>query len=109
MKPIALRIAADHPSFAGHFPGRPLVPGVVLLAEVLEAVLRDPGLAATVGPAPRLAVAKFLAPVGPDTELSLRFETTATALRFEVVRGDTLAASGHFERASTAPAGASEA
>ena len=39
---VALAIAADHPAFAGHFPGRPLLPGVALLSEVLEAVLAEP-------------------------------------------------------------------
>ncbi|MEO9163858.1 MAG: hypothetical protein ABI349_15925 [Casimicrobiaceae bacterium] len=102
MNPIALQIAVDHPSFAGHFPGRALLPGVVLLAEVLEAVLADPELAAAVGPAPRLATAKFLAPVGPGAILSLRFEATPTTLRFEVSNGKRMAASGHFERAPKA-------
>jgi 3-hydroxyacyl-[acyl-carrier-protein] dehydratase len=33
-----LHIPAQHPAFDGHFPGAPLLPGVVLLDEILEAV-----------------------------------------------------------------------
>lgn len=35
---LSLSIAADHPAFAGHFPGQPVVPGVVLLDETLHAL-----------------------------------------------------------------------
>ena len=91
-------VATGHPAFAGHFPGRPIVPGVVLLSEVLEAVLADVELAALVGRAPRLGVVKFLAPVGPGAALDLRFEPTATSLRFEVTHAGRPVASGHFER-----------
>jgi len=96
--PIALQIAADHPSFAGHFPGRPLLPGVVVLAAVVEAALADPALAGAIGPAPRLSTVKFLAPLGPGAALTVRFESTAAAIRFEVRAGARLAASGAFER-----------
>lgn len=92
-------IPLDHPAFAGHFPGQPLLPGVSLLSEVLEAVLRDPALAAQVGTAPRLGAAKFLSPVRPGSTLSIQFTESATAVRFEVKVGDRVVASGHFERA----------
>jgi len=94
---VALAIAADHPAFAGHFPGRPLLPGVALLSAVLEAVLAEPAMAAAVGVAPRLSAVKFLAPIGPGAALTIRFEAGATALRFEVTDGTRLVASGAFE------------
>lgn len=31
-------IAGDHPCLAGHFPGRPIVPGVLLLEHVVTAI-----------------------------------------------------------------------
>jgi 3-hydroxymyristoyl/3-hydroxydecanoyl-(acyl carrier protein) dehydratase len=97
MNAIALNIAADHPAFAGHFPGQPLLPGVALLAEVLEAVLREPALAALVGTAPRIAAAKFLAPVRPGARLTLQLEASARGVRFELREGERVAASGQFE------------
>ncbi len=100
MHSLDIHIAPDHPAFAGHFPGQPLLPGVALLAEVLEAVMQEPELAARVGPAPRIGVAKFLAPVRPGATLTLRFDTGPGALRFEVRMGERLAASGTFERTS---------
>lgn len=100
MHSVDIHIPPDHPAFAGHFPGQPLLPGVSLLAEVLEAVMCEPELVARVGPTPRIGVAKFLAPVRPGATLTLRFDAGPGALRFEVLMGERLAASGHFERAS---------
>jgi len=59
------RLPASHPSLAGHFPGLPVYPGVVLLAEVLEAALSIDALANWLGGAPRIDNVKFLSPIMP--------------------------------------------
>ena len=65
-----LFIAQDHPAFAGHFPGTPMVPGVVLLDAVIHALLltgrpRANGDGAAPTPVCQISAAKFLSPVGP--------------------------------------------
>jgi 3-hydroxymyristoyl/3-hydroxydecanoyl-(acyl carrier protein) dehydratase len=66
-----LRVPEDHPALPGHFPGRPVVPGVLLLDAVLDA-LRKAGA----GPATRLLRAKFLAPVAPGMEVAITLAET---------------------------------
>jgi 3-hydroxyacyl-[acyl-carrier-protein] dehydratase len=89
-------VAADHPAFEGHFPGRPLLPGVAVVAEVLEAARTVPGLAARIGASPHIDVVKFLAPVLPGARLVIRFRLLAAALEFRVDDGDHVAASGRL-------------
>jgi len=101
-----LAIGADHPAFDGHFPGRPILPGVALLAAVLEAAGRDPRLAASIGAAPRLAVVKFLAPVEPGASLAISFRLGAGALDWQVDDADDrTVASGRIARADSGDAG----
>ncbi|WP_235580470.1 3-hydroxyacyl-ACP dehydratase [Rhizobacter sp. Root404] len=97
MHRVELTIRADHPAFAGHFPGDPLLPGVSLLAEVLEAVLDDAVMAAAVGESPRIGAVKFLAPVRPGARLAITLEPGPRGLRFEVREGERVAATGQFE------------
>jgi 3-hydroxymyristoyl/3-hydroxydecanoyl-(acyl carrier protein) dehydratase len=76
------RVGPEHPAFAGHFPGRPVLPAVVILAEVLaeiEAQTRTPPRQWTV------ASAKFFATVAPDEPLTLSHATLPSgSLRFDV-------------------------
>jgi 3-hydroxyacyl-[acyl-carrier-protein] dehydratase len=104
-----IAVARDHPAYAGHFPGQPLLPGVVLLGEVLELLLREaPG---AIGAQPCISAVKFLAPVRPGASLEIRWTAPGQErLRFEVWRhaeGDPpegqLAASGQLERDPASP------
>ena len=96
-------IAADHPAFDGHFPGQPVLPGVALLAEVMEAAQAEPTLAACIGSTPTLAVAKFLAAVRPGATLSIDFRIGPTAVAWTAHDGQRLAASGQFGRVDGEP------
>jgi len=89
-------VPAAHPALAGHFPGRPLVPAVVLLDAVLaeirtrgDFVLRS------------IPVVKFLHPVLPEERVELRLqfnaiEATQMRVSFRGSRADTLVLEGSF-------------
>lgn len=88
-----LRIDATHPSLPGHFPGRPVVPGVVLLDEIAA------HLPAAVT---RIAQVKFVAPLlpGEDARIELEIDAAARRARFRVLRYQTLLASGDLTYAA---------
>jgi len=90
-----VRIDPAHPSLPGHFPGQPLVPGVVLL-EAVAMALRDwrgERLA-------RIAEAKFVAPLLPGEEAELVLSESGERIRFELRRADVLLARGAVEGAA---------
>ena len=85
-----ITVPADHPAFVGHFPGHPVLPGVVLLAEVVAGVERCLGL-----PMDRIVikVAKFHAPVSPGATLAVEL-VQGNGIVFTVRSGETRVASG---------------
>jgi acyl-coenzyme A synthetase/AMP-(fatty) acid ligase len=96
---VSLDVPLDHPAFAGHFPGQPLMPGALLLSEVLEAMSGVPALVARLGDRPTLAVAKFLAPVRPGDSLTIELQPEpagARGVRFEVRCGAQVVVNGRW-------------
>jgi 3-hydroxyacyl-[acyl-carrier-protein] dehydratase len=66
MQSDSIVIPADHPSFPGHFPGQPILPGVLILQRVMAFASQQLGFAPTQY---TIQNAKFLASVGPGDHL----------------------------------------
>src|SRR5215472_6216187 len=76
---LEVRFGVDHPTAAGHFPGNPIIPGAVLLDEVLHAVTGPGGVERWI-----IGSAKFLQPVRPGEVIMIRWEPDPEGqIRFE--------------------------
>jgi 3-hydroxymyristoyl/3-hydroxydecanoyl-(acyl carrier protein) dehydratase len=64
----------DHPASRGHFPGDPIIPGAVLLAETLAAIEENLGTRLTQF---RILSAKFLHPARPGNRLVIEYSRSA--------------------------------
>jgi 3-hydroxyacyl-[acyl-carrier-protein] dehydratase len=96
-------IASDHPCLPGHFPGHPLVPGVVVLEQVILAIQQQTGLHAR---ALRLGQVKFMGPLLPDQTATIALEHLPPRWRFTVSRGDEVLVRGEMQVVSGAVAAA---
>ena len=88
---IPLPFAPDHPAFAGHFPGNPIIPGVQLLDRAQRIIEAQCG-----HPLHGIRAAKFLSPAHPGDALELEFNIAAGQIPFEVRCGERKVASGQF-------------
>ena len=90
-------LPAEHPALAGHFPGHPIVPGVVLLQWV-EALLAEHRLVLR-----EIAAVKFHAPLSPDDSVDIRIDVGIDhRLRFGITRDGVVVAEGNCRCADEA-------
>jgi 3-hydroxyacyl-[acyl-carrier-protein] dehydratase len=93
---VEIHFAGDHPTAAGHFPDNPIIPGALLLDEVVHAVIglgdgRD---------AIAIRSAKFFRPVRPGESMRLQWlvlANGATTFECHVMGADSLIATGTIE------------
>ena len=87
-------VPPDHPALPGHFPGRPIVPGVVVLDRVLDAIERNHGALGAL----RLPQVKFVQPLLPGDVADIALESVDAGeggrWRFRVSRAGVPIASG---------------
>jgi 3-hydroxymyristoyl/3-hydroxydecanoyl-(acyl carrier protein) dehydratase len=68
MNKSTLHFSIDHPTGAGHFPGNPIIPGALLLAEVLRCIEQTEGADYT---SCNVKAAKFLHPARPGDTVQI--------------------------------------
>ena len=99
------RIPASHPTLPGHFPGRPIVPGVLLLDHVIETLQQATGESVAV-----VREVKFRSALQPDEAAHVVCEREGAHAAFRVIvqrgadvvtvaTGDLLLAAGRGEPA----------
>ena len=105
--PHTLDVAADHPAFAGHFPGMPILPGALLLDEALHVIEKDRNLDLTQW---QVTAAKFLEAVRPGDALTIEHSAASDGtLRFAVRIAERTALTGILTLGSGAAFGSDDA
>lgn len=77
MNKLTLHIPAEHPTGAGHFPGNPIIPGALLLAEVLRCIEQAQGQRFA---SCNIKSAKFQHPARPGDHIEIEYSYSAQGL-----------------------------
>ena len=74
---MTLHIATNHPTSVGHFPGNPIIPGALLLAEVLCYIEQEQGLHFI---SCNVKTAKFQHPTRPGDSVEIEHSSLAQGI-----------------------------
>jgi len=89
---IPHKVDADHPALPGHFPGHPIVPGVVILDLILADFYARAGVRAA-----GVKRMKFSRPLAPGEEFVVTWDDAQkNGARFSVKVGGEMLASGQL-------------
>lgn len=80
-----VKLSADEPLFKGHFPGRPVVPGVIMIEGLVALVERATGSQQLLS---HIVEAKFRSEAHPNDELDYVMTPAADGWRAEVKIGE---------------------
>lgn len=98
-----MRIEANHPALAGHFPGNPVVPGVVILNDVVDALTTFLGFKIELTGFP---VVKFLRLIKPGQDFEIVFANKGeTTVAFQILGAGEKLATGSIHYVADSNAG----
>lgn len=90
-----IHFPSEHPTAEGHFPGNPIIPGAVLLREVIAAI----------APAAPVEIlwAKFHVPIRPGDTIQIQWANAQNEVRFScsIADSDRPAVTGALSRPSS--------
>lgn len=84
-----LCVPSTHPCLPGHFPGQPVVPGVLMLDHIASCLQKHKGIELQ-----RIASVKFLAPLLPEERAMLQVRIEGIRVRFRLTRENIILVSG---------------
>lgn len=87
-------VAPDHPCLAGHFPGNPIVPGVVVLELVAVAAREWQGPQSWIR---KFSNVKFVSVLLPGEIVDISLQDNHSQMRFRCSCGERLLSQGSFE------------
>ena len=91
MHTVEMQVPHEHPAYAGHFPGHPVLPGVVLIDLAQWHIEQDTALSLA-----GLAVAKFHRVVSPGEGLHMEYQVEDKQVRFAIFHQQWKVADGRF-------------
>ncbi len=92
MKAVEFSIADDHPALDGHFPGKPVAPGVVLLNALFKALQQQDASCCV----ETLRQVKFIRPVLPGQPIRVQLQIAPSGIKFIARHRDEVVFSGEL-------------